>query len=59
MKMILKLKKESNMETKHSYEEFINGCSSKEEMFNYLNEFFGLKEDGKEEEFLKWYYGDE
>ena len=24
----------------HSYEEFINGCDSKEEVFNRLNEFF-------------------
>ena len=42
----------------HSYEEFINECGSKEEVFNHLNEFFGLKEDDKEQKFLKWYYGE-
>ena len=41
----------------YSYEKFIEE-HSKQEVFDLLNQFFGLREDGKEEEFLKWYYGE-
>lgn len=43
---------------KHSFEEFVDDMNSKEEVFKHLNDFFGLREDGKEEAFLKWFYGE-
>lgn len=42
---------------KYTMQDFVKEMSSKEEVYKYLNEFFGLEEDGKDEKFLEWWYG--